>query len=818
MPPSRDNNHCRSFLHPNLTMPNPALALRALRRSPTFTTVAIGSLALALGLVSAVFGFIEAFRNPRSASHRPEQLYRLAFSGDGAAGQVTTPDHFAALQQLRTVTGIAYHRSFDGMAVAGTRIEHVVGGRVSADFFALLGVRPRVGRLFSQADDRSGGATGVVIDERLWARLFDGRGPLDELALTIDGARYDVIGVVPQALSGEIHESVWLLDPAPATRDLSRAGGWSRPLVRLRDGETRESLTGDLQRVAEWMTAAHGEGRRPFQYRAYAVKREPLELSQLHWLLLVAALSVLLMACANLANLVLARGLSRQRDLAVRLSLGARRRDIVAEVLAECVLVALAGAALGVMAAAWAVDLAKSQLPETIPFVGRIVVEMNWRVVGMSTLAASVAAALFGVLPALRLSDIDLADRMKSSSGSSTPRSRGRYSALVIGQVALALTLLTGAGLLGRASHRLAAFDFGFDAERLLRVSASPGRRGVDTARVAAVLSAIESRLAAMPRVQSVAWHHPRSSMGSAIGERPDGSLHSAVLRGYEVVSPNYLRTLGLSVVRGRDFEPRDALGNGAAIIDEEAARLVWGPDDPLGRLIKLDPASDTGPWLRVVGVAKRLPADPRTQEAPPPLIWSTGPLLDPRAPAPNATLSRWFVVRVNPADQVPLMVEIQRMLRDVVPAEWPRGVAPWNENFRELQRTQSFLTGLFAGFGVVALLLCAIGLYSVLSFAVSQRLREYGIRIAIGATRRDIFRTVLRDGAVLVLAGTALGGFASIWSNKLVDRYILMFYHIDAVALVLAETILVLVALAAVSAPARRATRSDPVAILRAS
>jgi ABC-type antimicrobial peptide transport system permease subunit len=162
-------------------------------------------------------------------------------------------------------------------------------------------------------------------------------------------------------------------------------------------------------------------------------------------------------------------------------------------------------------------------------------------------------------------------------------------------------------------------------------------------------------------------------------------------------------------------------------------------------------------------------------------------------------------------------MVDIQRMLRDVLPAGWSMGVRPWNERHQELRRTQSFLSSLFAGFGVVALLLCAIGLYSVLSYAVNQRLREYGIRIAIGATRRDIFRIVLRDGAILVLAGTALGGFASIWTNKLVDRYILYYYHIDALALAIAEAILLLVALAAVAAPALRATRSNPVEVLRA-
>lgn len=799
-------------------MPNLALSLRTLRRSPTFSAVAIGSLALALGLVSAVFGFVEAFRHPRSASHRPEQLYRLAFSGDGAAGHVTTSDHFAALQQLRTVSGIAYHRSFDGLAVAGARIEQVVGGRVSANFFALLGVRPVVGRLFSEADDAATATTGVVIDQRLWTRLFEERGRLDGLALTIDGARYDVIGVVPEALRGEIYENVWLLDVAPTSQQLSRPGSWSRPLVRLRDDATLEALNNDLQRVADWMAAAHGKGRRPFQYRAYAIKRDPLELSQLHWLLLAAALSVLLIACGNLANLVLARGLARQRDLAVRLSLGARRRDIVAEVLTECVLVSVAGALLGVMAAAWAVDLAKSQLPETIPFVGRVVVEMNWRVIGLSTLAAVVAAASFGVLPALRLSDIDLADRMKSGSGSTTARTRGRFSALVIGQVALALTLLTGAGLLGRASHRLASFDFGYDVDQLLWVSTSPSRRQLDTSRMVAVQDAIESRLLAMPGVQSVAWHSPRGMMGSATGERADGSLHSVVLRGYDVVSPNYLRTLGVSIVRGRDFEPRDALGNGSVIIDENAARLLWGPENPLGRLITVDRLRDSGPWLRVVGVAERPPASPTSLEDSPPLIWATLPASNASGSAGTQVLFRSFVVRASKANLVPLVVDIQRMLRDVVPPGWPSGVGPGNEHYRELQRVQSFLTALFAGFGVVALVLCAIGLYSVLSFAVTQRMREYGIRIAMGATRRDIFRIVLRDGAVLVLAGTALGGFASIWSNKLVDRYILNFYHIDAVALTLAEAILLVAALAAVTAPARRATRSDPVAILRAS
>ena len=808
-------------------------AIRSLRRSPGFATVSILSLALSLGLVAAVFGLIDGIRNPRTVTRDPEQLFRVNMKGAGASGTVTMADHVDVLSQfVRSVDQIAYE-SFGVGDVLMDRDIRIPGSgsRVSANWFAVRGVRPIAGRAFSDATADEDAVASVIISERIWKTVFDAEPYLEKLAVSIEGPtetrRVQVVGVMPIELAAESGEDYWLSLP----RDIHAfaATQWYlTALVRLRPGATIDTLNAEFKLTTEHMTRVHGSGRIAFVHTARPITRDPLRISDFEWLLVGAALAVLVIACSNLANLVLARGVARQHDMAVRLSLGARRSDIVKGVLAECLVIALAGAAVGILTAAWGFALLRANMPERLP-TGALVIGMSWRVVALSSGAAALSALLFGLLPALRLSDVQLSDYIKENSGTTTSRRRGRFPALVIGQVALSLAMLTCVSLLLRASQEVRKFDYGFDPARLLSVSVS-SRSRADTAESVrlALWAAAETRLREYPDVDTVAWRSGVSLTRSPAltGERSGGAFRSRYLQGYSYVSPNYLRTIGIEIVRGRDFADHDALSEGAVIVDSVTALKIWGSEDPIGKLVKFAPEDRISPWFHVIGVSRPMRSGlPRHDgEEPDPQVYLVGkaafskPETEPGIrPLRPFVPHRSFVVRASAKDIAALRTEIPRTMRSVLPARGTVQVYGFDDYRQELLKGQRFLASVLGTFGLLSLALCALGLYSVLSYTVTQRLREVGIRVALGATSKQIFLDVLHEGAILVVAGTALGGLATIWTNRLVDPYIGMLYHIDVIALVVAEFALVGVALLSMMRPALRATKTDPVEVLRA-
>jgi putative ABC transport system permease protein len=808
-------------------------AIKSLRRSPGFATVSILSLAVALGLVAAVFGLVDGIRNPRTATRDPEQLFRVTMKGAGAAGTVTQADLLHVLStRVPSIEQVAAEAFGVGEAIFDNDSRmRVRGTRVSANFFGLRGVPPVAGRVFSEATADEDAVSSVVISERIWKGVFDAEPRLERLSFTVETnaeeKRVQVIGVVSVELAAETNEDFWLTLPRDI-RASGQASRWLWPLVRLHPGQTIDSLIPDLKAAAQYLTDLHGPGRVGFVYNARPTVRDPLDISSFEWLLVGAAMCVLVIACSNLANLVLARGVARQHDMAVRLSLGARRRDIVKGVLAECVVIALAGAALGIMAAAWGFALLRASMPERLPS-GIMVIAMSWRVIAMSSSAAILSALAFGLLPALRLSDLKLSDHIKENSGTTTSRKRVRFPALVIGQVALSLAMLTGVALLLRASQQMRSVDFGFDPSRLLGVSAY-SRIRADTAESVrlALWAAAETRLRQYPTVEAVAWLSYVSTKRSPglTGERSGGAFRTRPLEGYSYVSPNYLRTIGIGISKGRDFADHDALGEGAVIVDSATALKIWGSEDPIGKLVKFGQPDRISPWVRVVGVSRsmRPDLDRHAGEERPPQVYFVGkaafskPFDEPGIKPLRAFIpDRQFIVRAKAKDVAALRLDIPRTMRNILPARGTVGVYGFDDQRQELLAQQRFFSRVLGTFGLLALALCAVGLFSVLSYSVSQRMREHGIRVALGASSKHIFSDVLHEGAILVVAGTAIGGLATIWTNKLVDPYIGLLYHIDVWALAAAEFVLIAVAMLAMTRPALRATRTNPVEVLRA-
>lgn len=809
-------------------------ALRSLRRSPGFAAVSILSLGLALGLVATTFGLVDALRHPRTAIKDPVQLYSVRYFGDGAAGRISAAEHLEVLQgMIPSAAAVAFevYASREVMVAGETRLQ-AYGRRVSSNYFTVLGVAPIAGRVFSETTADDDATASIVISERLWHSVFDAEPRLERLAVTIEGRdetrRMQVVGVVPEELASEANANFWLAVPRDVKGFLARERGVG-PFIRLKPGATVEGLNAEFARAGEYLTSVHGEGRRKFGYSVRPMTHDPLRVNDMTWLLVSAAIAVLVIACSNLANLVLARGLARQRDMAVRLSLGARRADIVKATVAECVIVAIVGAGIGLLAATWGFAALRTSMPENLPASGvfGLVITMNWRIALMSSGVAVAAALLFGLLPALRLSDLQLASFMKEQSGTTTSRRRTRFPALVVGQVALSLVMLTGIALMLRASQEVQKLDFGFDPARLLSVYASS--RSIDdttTATRLATWAAMEKRLSDHPLTESVAWQNGVSVLPPTItGERSGGATRSRYMTQYLYASPNILRTKGVAVIRGRDFEDHDAFGEGAVIVDSITALQLWGSEDPVGQLVKFAPEERISPWFRVIGVSRTVLAGVPSfaGQEPPRQVYLVGRTAFVPAGVPGgrpmrpSIPDRSFVVRASAANVTALRADIPRVLKDALP---PRGyvdVHGFDDDRQALIARQRLLARIFGVFGLLALTLCTVGMYSVLSYSVSRRLREHGIRVAIGATPRDIFKDVLHEGALLVIAGTALGGLVTIWSNKLVDPYIGLLYHIDALALVAAEVVLVGVALASMLRPAIRATKTDPVEVLRA-
>jgi putative ABC transport system permease protein len=783
--------------------------------------------------VAAVFGLIDGIRNPRTATRDPEQLFRVYMKGTGASGTVTTADLIDVLEtRVPAINQIAFEAYGAGEVVFDKDIRlDTRGARVSANWFVVRGVRPIAGRLFTEATADEDAVASVVISERIWKQVFDSDTRLERLSLSIEGdaetRQAQVVGVVPIELAAETGEDYWLSLPRDV-KAFSRTTRGIRPLVRLHPGQTQDSLNVDFKDAVDYLTALHGWTHFGFAYSAFPVLSDPLKISAFEWLLIGAAIAVLVIACSNLANLVLARGVARQHDMAVRLSLGARRSDIVRGVLAECLVIALAGAALGLLAAAWGFGLLRANMPDRLPN-GALVIAMSWRVIAMSSGAAMLSALVFGLLPALRLSDIQLSDHIKENSGTTTSRRRVRFPALVIGQVALSLAMLTGVTLLLRASQEVRAIDFGFDPARLLSVS-SYSRIRADTAESVrlALWAAAETRLRQFPAVEAVAWRSSVSIKRSPglTGERSGGAFRTRPLESYSYVSPNYLSTVGIGISKGRDFADHDALSEGVVIIDSVMALKIWGSEDPIGKLVKFGQEGRISPWFRVVGVSRPMRSNLQRHdgEEAPAQVWLTGkaafskPFPEPGIKPIRAFVpQRSFVVRAKATDVAALRLEIPRAMRNILPARGTVYVSGFDDRRQELLEQQRFFSRVLGTFGMLALTLCAVGLYSVLSYSVSQRMREHGIRVALGASSKHIFLDVLHEGAVLVVAGTAVGGLATIWTNKFVDPYIGLLYHIDVRALIAAEFVLVAVALLSMTRPALRATRTDPVEVLRA-
>ena len=820
-------------------------SLRTLARHKQFTTMAIVCLGLAIGLNTTMYSVLDAMIKPRVDLPHPERLFHIRYYGD-YRGLIPADERAAALRE-----GVTFHDGVTGsvpsggIAERGSNLRLVLTEVVLPNYFTVLGATPKAGRLFAEADEGAG-VRPVVIAEKLREQLFPDRDAFEPSLIHVDGEPRQVIGVISRgsALPGSATD-VWEL----ASPDDRRGRHFG--IVRLKATATFAQAEAELLTVAMRFRQRTGEGAEAGFRLSSAVSR-PYRDWGFQYALLGSVAAVLLIACANLANLQLARGVSRARELATRSAVGASRADIVRQLVFESSWIAAGGLALGAVMTYWGIQLIEAFVPKAVVQYMSYP-QVSWRVFVFAIGAALFCLLLVGLLPAIRLSRVDISELLKSGAGTGKTKSaRRQYGALVILEVALALSLLCGAGLLVRSTLQVLSADHSEDYRGIVYGGARVSRAHPADARTRYQWSETLIRQAvAADSITGAATRTQGCPSRKAIATySADGHPMSffAPLYCYTIVSADYFRVSRIHIIEGRDFAPGE-FGEVQVIVDRRAANLMWPGESPIGKQIKLDSAHVRGPWYRVIGVMQPPPRPFRTKQDLPPLepmyalnsrermkAEGAGPLfsgeiyvlnvIDTATITPSSTFRGYMrggayisLVASGRGDPRRLPITLRAKLGELGPnvlAVYPQ---TWEQamGIDVLKAKHGFMATLFAVFGFFALVLAALGVYAIIAHMVAQRTREFGVRIAIGAGERDIREMVLREGNVLTLTGIAIGLLITWKSAALLRAFMFSDWdRYDSRVFGIVVVVLFLTAWLATYLPARRAMRINPVEALK--
>ena len=794
---------------------------RMLVKTPAFTIVAVLSLALGIGANTTVFSLLDAVMLRSLPVQHPEQIVEVAtvLPGDSPHYDFSYPLYAGLRDHNQSLSGlIAYSTANFGLAAAD-RAERIRGELVSANYFSVLGVRPTIGSAFAPSDEAPGAPRAALISDALWNRVFNRDPNVLNKTITLNGRSFSVVGVAPQRFSGMLRgmpTDVWVTLPHNADFEatpklLSSANlSWLSLAGRLKPGVTIQQaqthLTSLLPGVSPPEAGEIGNQTVALTEAAGGNSAYVADLSRPVTLLFLAVALILAIACANVASLLLARARTRGKEIGVRLALGATRFRIVRQLLTESLLLSVAGGALGLLLTFWTSGLVSGFLTTTDDPLS-LEITPNLRVL-IFTLVVSVATVLlFGVVPALKASRIDLVPTLKDADATSFRRGPSLQHLLVITQVALSLLLLAGAGLFLRSLWKLQGIDKGFTGSNVMAYSLNMDLQGYDKGRGANFYASALENLSAVPGIESVtlASSLPATAGGSRMQVGPNETkpaVNETVSIDIVAVAPRFFETTGLSLLQGRDFRQIDSDKSAKVmIVNETMAQKFWPQGDPVGQ--SFNDGQDT---FEVVGVAR----DTKYRS-----------LREPRRMTMYQPLTQWYVPRMNllvrtSADPKTFVTLVQDRLHSIEPALTIYNVRTLLEHVGRslyVERMESVILGTLA---LLALVLTAIGLYGVVAYAVTQRTREIGIRMALGAQRRDVFNLVLRKGLVLVACGSAIGLLACYWLSRLVSNQLYGVSPNDPATLISVAVLLGAVALLASYIPARRATKVDPLVALR--
>jgi predicted permease len=799
-------------------------AARSLRRAPAFSVVVLLTLALGIGANVAIYGVVRAvllrgLPFPEAANLAVVWESRL---GQGENHMFAAPPNFADWRERsRELERMAAFAPSEFFLAAGDETMHVNGARVSAELFPLLGVAPALGRAFAANDDRPGAAPVVVLGDGVWRARFGGDRDVLGRGVELDGGTYTVIGVMPADfdfppaidLEGRTfprRTELWVpfaADPAAG----NRGAHFMTVIGRLRDGADFASAEAELQAIAARLEREHPQTNAGWTVRVVPLERAIVgDLRGALILLLAAVGGVLLVACVNVANLLLVRALGRRREIAIRAALGAGRWALVRQTLLESQLLAAAGGAAGLALAFIALPLLVRLAPADIPRLSEARVDLA---VALYALALTLlTGVLFGLVPALRAWSPRLTAMLESGgrSGSAGSEQSRLRSGLVIAEVGLSLALLVGAGLLFRSFLAMRAIDTGVVAEQVLTVRTALGAsRYPDAARVARTYGEIERRVAAVPEALAAGLSRDIPLAGDYQGTQlvveGDPPAAPGEFRGahFSAVSPGYFGAIGIPVTRGRGLAEGDVAGAPRVVlINEVLARTYFADRDPLGRTILF-----FGESWRIVGVVGPARLETLTDDPTPAMYFSHDQLGGVR------TMSLVIRTRGEPAAAV---AAVRERIRSVDPALPVYDVRTMEEIVAGTVAQPRFAAMMLLAFSGLALVLAAVGIYGVVSYAVSQQTREIGIRLALGAGPRDEIGRILRRGGALVVAGIAAGLVLSLVAGRLIAGLLYGVTPADPSVLGSTGAVLLVVGLAAALGPAVRASRTDPAVVLR--
>ncbi|MDQ6885910.1 MAG: ABC transporter permease [Gemmatimonadota bacterium] len=804
-------------------------AIRKLLRTPGFTIVAVATLALAIGATTAIFSVVNGVLLKPLPFREPDRLVRVMSLHEGKAGPLSPLDFIDLRDQSRSFAGVA---AFDDGTVnlTGTSLQPVRLNRatVGASFFALLGIQPQLGRAFTEGEDSQSAARVAILSDELWRGRFGSDRRVLGQTLTLNGNSYTVVGVAPPHFSFPQRAEIWTplvfgkddIDPE------NRGAHYIAALARLTPMATVESASRDLKAIADRLTEQFPRTNTSFSATAISLQERMVGNVRPALLAMMGAVVfVLLIACANVANLLLVRAASRETEIAVRTALGAGRGRLIRQLITESVLLSVTGAAMGAALASWAVDLVVAFGPAGLPRLQEV--KVDGTVLAFTALVALVTGVLFGLIPAIHGSRPDVGQMLKENArGSSGRRGSGRVrNSLVVAEMALAVVLLVGAGLMIRSFVGLLHVDPGFRSEHVVtfNISLPDNKYPYDRQRHAFVDDVV-GRLKRLPGTQdaAVVFGRPLAEINFRtvfdIAGRPKQPPGHGTPTEVRVASPDFFRAMGIRLVRGRSFDEQDRGGGPQVVmVNQEFVRRYFPSEDPLGKRITLGWSQDTaeasatvksvtlgGEIIGVIADVKQfgLAADlyPMTY-----------------LPFSQATIGTLSVVVRSTAD--PALVESSaRAVVKAVDADLPIfGLQKMTDVVSESLAQPRFYTLLLGAFAGIALLLAALGIYGVISYAVSQRTRELGIRIALGATRQRVVRLVVGQGLALTILGVILGAGAAIWLTRLIASLLFGVSASDPLTFVAVSVVLLGVAVLASWLPARRAARVDPVIAMRA-
>ena len=795
-------------------------AIRTLAKRPGFTLIAVITLALGIGGSTAIFTVVDAALLRGLPYRSPERLYHLWESRpqkEFPQREFSYPD-YQDYQQNQVCEGIAAYTGGGAIMTGRGEPERILAPAATANFFSVLGVEPIIGRTFQPGEDKPGAALVTVLSYGMWQRSFGGDKGIIGQSLTLNGDSYTVVGVLPASFQFALRAADLWRPYQPTEAQLTRRYMHGTNLIgRLKSGVSADQAQRELGVITSRIEHDYNESHAGTGLRLVPLQEQVVgQVKPILFVLLAAVGFVLLIACANVASLLLTRSLSRQKEVAIRSALGASRWRVIRQLLTESVLLSLAGGVAGLFVAYWGVSALVAALPESqlnaLPFLKSLRIDKS--ILAFSFGLSFLTGMVFGLAPAIQSSRFDLNEVLKEGGRNMSAGAGHRLrSALVMSEIALAVVLLVGAGLMMKSLLRLLQANIGFNPQNVLTMTVSlPVGKYTDATRQVSFYDQLTQRVQSLPGVNGVGTIDKLPLQGGNttrfnVEGDPIPAPGQETEANFRIASDRYFQTLGVPIIAGRAFDERDnADAPAVVVIGKSLADKVFAGRDPIGR--RLVYSAGQAPAVQIVGVVGDVTIAGLDEAVRPVLYYPY---------KQSAGLATSLVIRTN-ADPARLASSIRNEIRTLEP-----DVAIFNVHAMEelisdspaafMRRFPALLISIFAG---VALLLASIGIYGVVSYSVSQQTHHIGVRMALGAQASDILKMVLKQGLLLALAGISIGVVAALALMRLLRSLLYEVQTTDGSTFALVVGTLFLVTLFACYLPARRATKVDPLVALR--